>query len=185
MPVVSLLRLLVPVLVLLLASGCTSGDPAPTAEPSASASDSSSGSPSASPSPDPSASPSSDPATSTCLFTVAQVTQVLGGTWEREEQDGDACGYTSDRGATFVTNLVDQPVGPGLRAARDSCLEGVRPVTVGNGFVCVERQPRQDLVVGNIGARGLLWVVVIVPGSDGLPEAELQAMAALLDAVER
>ena len=164
-----LARLVVPVLLGLLLTACSSDEEPPAASPSETTSESPSG---------------SAPGEDSCLFTVAETSTVLGGEWEREPAAGDACGYTSDRGATFATKLVDQPIDAGLRSARKACVEGVRPVAVGEGFVCLERQPQQDLVVGNIPSGGELFVVVIVPTSEGIPQAELQAMAALLDSVE-
>jgi hypothetical protein len=56
----------------------------------------------------------------------------------------------------------------------------------GGSFVCIERSPEGDIVVGNIIGQGHLWVVVMLGrGSDPNVPAQSDAMAALLSAVRR
>lgn len=72
----------------------------------------------------------------------------------------------------------------GLEAARGACVAGAEPMeAAGEGFVCLEQRPSGDLVVGNTVAQGRLWVVVLIPRSGGVHEAELAAMLALMNAV--
>jgi hypothetical protein len=86
----------------------------------------------------------------------------------------------------FATNTVDQAIKPGLRDARRACVAGVKPIAIARGgFVCVERDASGDVVVGNTGARGRLWIVVIVPRPGGTHKAELAAMIALMNAVAK
>ena len=172
-----------------LLAGCSGGDDdsaassAPASSTSsASSATSASSSTSATPTATPSPTGSAGPAAS-CLFSQAQVSRVLGGSWQRHPQEGKACSYASDRGGVFATNLVDEEIRPGLREARTACVAGVKPIPVGRGFVCVEQTGKGDLVVGNIGARDRLWVVVIAPAPGGDHRAELAAMVALLGTV--
>lgn len=133
---------------------------------------------------EPTADDDSPEATAACLFTVDEVSAVLGGTWERKPVEGSPCAYTSDRGGVFVTSTIDQPVEPGLRAARQACLSGLDPIEVGDGgFVCIEEGDTEDRVVGNVGSRGELWLAVIVVPKGDLPEEQLRAMVALMGAV--
>lgn len=119
-----------------------------------------------------------------CLFTLAQVSSVLGGTWERQPQAAQSCAYLSDRGARFATVNVQAASERGLQAARSSCVAGAEPMTAaGQGFVCLEQRPSGDLVMGNTVARGRLWIVVIKPVSGGTYDPEFAAMLALMNAV--
>jgi hypothetical protein len=112
------------------------------------------------------------------------VSRVLGGSWERHPRSGQSCTYSSDRGAVFATNTVDQAIAPGLREARGECLPGVKPIAIaGGGSVCVEREGSDDYVIGNLGARGRLWLLLIVPRSERPHKPELSAMMALVRAV--
>jgi hypothetical protein len=122
-----------------------------------------------------------------CLFTVAQVSRVLGGTWERDAAAGaKPCLYTSDRGAVFTTTTVNQAVGFGLVEAREECLPGVKPIAMrGGGSVCVEREASEDYVVGNIGSRDRLWLLLIGTSSARPHKPELSAMVALVGAVPK
>lgn len=185
-------------LALLPLAGCGGSTPAQPAGAAASVAASSASTPTpttstppapSTPSPAPSSAPPSatpSAAASNCLFTVPQISRVLGGRWKR--QDGDqACAYTSDRGAILATNTVDRPVASGLQEARDACVPGIRPISAAHGgFVCVERHaPDPDLVVGNTTSGGTLWIAVIVVAPGGKPTAELKAMLALMNAVPR
>lgn len=123
-----------------------------------------------------------------CLFTVAEVSTVLGGTWTREPGPDGPCAYRSDRGAVFGTQRVrpveGQTTEQGLLAARQSCVPGVEPVTLpGDRSVCVEDQGGTDYVVGNLIVARRLWVVVIVPTSPRPHDAELRAVTAIVASV--
>jgi hypothetical protein len=123
-----------------------------------------------------------------CLFTVAEVSTVLGGTWTREPSPDGPCAYRSDRGAVFGTQRVrpveGQTTERGLLAARQSCVPGVEPVTLpGDRSVCVEDHGGTDYVVGNLIVARRLWVVVIVPASPRPHAAELRAVTAIVGSV--
>ena len=78
------------------------------------------------------------------------------------------------------------PITNSLRVARRQCLAGVKPINVaGGGFVCVEREEAHESVIGILGARGALWLLVMDPESEGNPRAELASMTALARAVPR
>lgn len=167
-----------------LVAGCGSGD-SKDADPSTSPTESTSS---------PTASTSSEAPTSSapparvnyCLFTVASVSRVLGGKWERHPAENEPCVYTSDRGGTFTTSIVEDDIKQGLRDARTACVKGIEPISIkGGGFVCVEETSSDQFVVGNIAARGRLWLVLIVTSPKGVPEAQLAAMVALLETVRR
>lgn len=163
----------------LLATGCGGGDPVGSADPTPTASQST-----GTPTGTPTEGATVEPSISTCMLELREVSRVLGGTWEREPTSEGNCQYTSDRGAVFGTEPVEGEVESGLAEARKACLKGLPPLRVGGGFVCVERRPpTRDLVVGNIAIDDQLWVVIITPQSQGVPEAEIRAMAALLDIV--
>lgn len=173
----------------LLAAGCsgearTSGDSAASTPTTQTPSAPTPSSPTSSASPTPTR-PEGE--ASNCLFTDAQVSRVLGGTWERDPfAPGDPCEYSSDRRAGFVTYNVDEPIKLGLRVARRLCLAGVKPINVaGGGFVCVERKGSDDYVIGTVGARGRLWLLVMVPKSERTHRAELTTMAALARAAPK
>jgi hypothetical protein len=86
----------------------------------------------------------------------------------------------------FTTTIVDQAVGFGLVEAREECLPGVKPIAMrGGGSVCVEREGADDFVVGNIGSRGHLWLLLIGTSSARPHKAELSAMVALVGAVPK
>lgn len=121
-----------------------------------------------------------------CLFDVPQVSEVLGGAWERHPKTGEPCTYTSDRGAVFVTTRVEDDIAGGLQDARDACVPGIKPIEVSDhAFVCVEDRQPSDLVVGNTVSQGAVWVAVIVPPDANVPEAQVTAMTALMSAVPR
>lgn len=176
------------VIAALVMTGCSSEDPSNVAS---AASTSATPSPPASRSSSPTSPTTASPirsrgAASNCLFSVARVSRVLGGSWQRHPGNRRACAYRSDRGAVFATSTVDQAIKPGLREARRACVAHVKPIAVaGGGFVCVERHASGDLVVGNTGARGRLWILVIAPTPGGTYKAELAAMAALIGAVPK
>ena len=138
---------------------------------------------SGSPDPSPSASSSSPAeAAGPCLFEPAQVATVIPGTWEHTPDD-DVCTYSSDRGAIFVTTLVDTAAVAGLEASRKDCITNPEPVEIGErAFVCVEKHDDGDLIVGNVAIGGRLWSLVIVPNG-GVHDAELGAMGKLVDMV--
>jgi hypothetical protein len=70
--------------------------------------------------------------------------------------------------------------------ARRLCLAGVQPITIaGGGFVCVEQDGSDEYVIGILGARGRLWLLVMDPESEGTHRAELASMTALVRAVPR
>ncbi|MBG6095548.1 hypothetical protein [Nocardioides luteus] len=145
-------------------AGCGSGEP-------------SSGSPGPSPS-------TSSPveASGPCLFEPAQVASAIPGSWSHTADD-DVCTYTSDRGAIFVTTLVDTSVSAGLDASREDCIPSPPPVEVGDrAFVCIESHDDGDLVVGNVAVGSRLWSLVIVP-DEGVHDAELGAMGRLVEMV--
>lgn len=149
-----------------LLAGCGSDDPT-----------------SGSPGPSPSTSPTSEAAADgPCLFEPSQVATVIPGVWERAPDD-DVCTYSSDRGAIFVTTLVDTAAEAGLEASREDCIADPEPVEVGeHAFVCLEEHDDGDLVVGNVAVGSRLWSLVIVP-DDGVHDAELGAMGKLVDMV--
>lgn len=145
-------------------AGCGSGEP-------------SGGSPGPSPSTASTASPVE--ASGPCLFEPAQVARAIPGSWSNTA-DEDVCTYTSDRGAIFVTTLVDTSVSAGLSASRDDCLASPPPVEIGDrAFVCIETHDDGDLVVGNVAVGSRLWSLVIVP-DEGVHDAELEAMGRLV-----
>lgn len=162
------------------AGGPTAPDPPSSAEASE-------------PSSEPTTAPSEPARTGTqpsgnCLFTVAEVSTVLGGAWTREPRPDGPCAYRSDRGAVFGTQRVrpvpGQTTEQGLLAARQSCVPGVEPVTLpGDRSVCVEDQGGTDYVVGNLVVARRLWVVVIVPTSPRPHDAELRAVTAIVASV--
>ncbi|MEI7059078.1 hypothetical protein WBG06_24875 [Nocardioides sp. CCNWLW239] len=145
-------------------AGCGSGDPTTS-----------------SPGPSPSTSAPTG-AAGPCLFEPGQVASAIPGTWEHSA-DADVCTYTSDRGAIFVTTLVDTSVEAGLDASRADCITSPAPVEIGErAFVCVEKHSDGDLVVGNVAVDSRLWSLVIVP-DDGLHDAELRAMGRLVEMI--
>ncbi|OIJ23884.1 hypothetical protein [Nocardioides luteus] len=144
-------------------AGCGSGEPS-----------------SGSPGPSPVASPVE--ASGPCLFEPEQVARAIPGSWSHTA-DEDVCTYTSDRGAIFVTTLVDTSVSAGLDASREDCLASPPPVDVGDrAFVCIESHEDGDLVVGNVAVGNRLWSLVIVP-DEGVHDAELGAMGRLVEMV--
>ncbi|GGU36836.1 hypothetical protein [Nocardioides albus] len=134
-------------------------------------------------------SPGPSPATSSpveaggpCLFEPAQVASAIPGVWDNTADD-DVCTYTSDRGAIFVTTLVDTAVEAGLDASRKACIASPSPVEIGDrAFVCIENHDDGDLVVGNVAIGSRLWSLVIVP-DEGVHDAELSAMGRLVEMV--
>ncbi|MBC7279357.1 hypothetical protein [Nocardioides sp.] len=134
-------------------------------------------------------SPGPSPATSApataggpCLFDPAEVSSAIPGSWSHTA-DEDVCTYTSDRGAIFVTTLVDTSVGAGLSASREDCIASPSPVEIGErAFVCIESHDDGDLVVGNVAVGSRLWSLVIVP-DEGVDDAELRAMGRLVEMV--
>ena len=140
---------------------------------------------SGSPGPSPAASPSTSTtvqADGPCLFEPSQVATVIPGVWERAPDD-DVCTYSSNRGAIFVTTLVDTSAVAGLEASRKDCIADPEPVEIGeHAFVCLEKHADGDLVVGNVATDGRLWSLVIVPDG-GVHDAELGAMGKLVDMV--
>lgn len=117
-----------------------------------------------------------------CLFEPAQVASAIPGVWDHSADD-EVCTYTSDRGAIFVTTLVDTSVDAGLEASRKACISTPAPVEIGDrAFVCIEDHPDGDLVVGNVAVGTRLWSLVIVP-DQGVHDAELGAMGRLVDMV--
>jgi hypothetical protein len=137
-----------------------------------------SGEPSTS-SPGPSPSTSSATGGGPCLFEPGQVASAIPGSWSHSA-DEDVCTYTSDRGAIFVTTLVDTSVGAGLSASREDCIASPSPVEIGErAFVCIESHDDGDLVVGNVAVGSRLWSLVIVP-DEGVDDAELRAMGRLV-----
>ena len=117
-----------------------------------------------------------------CLFEPGQVAGAIPGAWERSA-DEDVCTYTSDRGAIFVTTLVDTSVQAGLEAGREDCIASPEPVEVGDhAFVCIEDHEDGDLVVGSVAVGSRLWSLVIVP-DEGVHDAELEAMGRLVEMV--
>jgi hypothetical protein len=142
-------------------AGCGSGDPT-------------SGSPGPSPSPVEASGP--------CLFEPGQVARAIPGSWSHSA-DEDVCTYASDRGAIFVTTLVDTSVSAGLEASREDCIPSPPPVEIGSrAFVCIESHDDGDLVVGNVAVGSRLWSLVIVP-DEGVHDAELEAMGRLVEMV--
>ncbi|TQL67852.1 hypothetical protein FB381_1740 [Nocardioides albertanoniae] len=136
-----------------------------------------------SPGPSPST-PTSTPvaASGPCLFEPGQVASAIPGSWTHTADD-DVCTYTSDRGAIFVTTLVDTSVDAGLAASRDDCIASPEPVEIADrAFVCVEKHDDGDLVVGNVAVGSRLWSLIIVPDG-GIHDAELGAMGKLVDMV--
>lgn len=116
-----------------------------------------------------------------CVFTVAQVSNVLDGAWSRGERGSHGCVYSSDRGAVFATVDIGLSEGQGLREARQACIAGVSPVKTGRtGFVCVEAHANGDVVSGNFIAGGHLWLAVATVPSGTSPTPQLTAMIALL-----
>lgn len=134
-------------------------------------------------SPGPSPSTSSPvEASGPCLFEPGQVASAIPGTWSHTA-DKDVCTYTSDRGAIFVTTLVDTSVSAGLSASREDCISSPAPVEIGSrAFVCIESHDDGDLVVGNVAVENRLWSLVIVP-DQGVHDAELGAMGRLVEMV--
>lgn len=145
-------------------AGCGAGEP-------------SSGSPGPSPS-----TTSPVEASGPCLFEPDQVASAIPGTWTHTA-DEDVCTYTSDRGAIFVTTLVDTSVRAGLDASREDCIASPAPVDIGDhAFVCIEDHDDGDLVVGNVAVGSQLWSLVIVP-DEGVHDAEMGAMGRLVEMV--
>ena len=133
-------------------------------------------------SPGPSPSTSSPAVSGPCLFEPGQVARAIPGSWSHTA-DEDVCTYTSDRGAIFVTTLVDTSVSAGLSASRDDCISSPAPVEIGSrAFVCIESHDDGDLVVGNVAVDNRLWSLVIVP-DQGVHDAELGAMGRLVEMV--
>lgn len=125
-------------------------------------------------------------AASSCLFSVARVSRVLAGSWQRHPRSGHACVYSSDRGGVFTTSIVDQAIKPGLRDARAACVAHVRPIAVARGrFVCLEQHGSDDVIVGNAGVHGRLWLLAILSKAGGTHRAELAAMTALMGAIPK
>lgn len=119
-----------------------------------------------------------------CLFTAEQVSDVLGGAWTRHPKGAQGCAYSSDRGAVFATNLVEDTIEQGLRDAERACVPGVTPIRTGKtGFVCIEERPSGNQVVGNVATRGLLWIAVIPVKTGENPEPQLKAMTVLLETI--
>lgn len=130
------------------------------------------------------AEPSPNGKDANCLFTVAEVSEVLGGAWKRRAIVGKACTYRSDRGAYFATNRVDDDIDGGLIDARRACMPGIKPIQISEQtFVCVEDRKPDDYVVGNTASDGTLWIAVIVPPHGSVPKAQISAMTALMGAV--
>lgn len=145
-------------------AGCGSGEPTTS-----------------SPGPSPSTS-SPVEASGPCLFEPGQVASAIPGSWSHTA-DEDVCTYTSDRGAIFVTTLVDTSVEAGLDASREDCIASPEPVEIGDdAFVCIENHEDGDLVVGNVAVGSRLWSLVIVP-DEGVHDAELGAMGRLVEMV--
>lgn len=137
---------------------------------------------SSSPAPSPSTASTPVEASGPCLFDPGQVASAIPGNWSHTA-DEDVCTYTSDRGAIFVTTLVDTSVSAGLAASREDCISSPAPVEVGErAFVCIESHDDGDLVVGNVAAGSRLWSLVIVP-DEGVHDAELEAMGRLVELV--
>lgn len=146
-------------------AGCGSGDPT-----------------SGSPAPRPSTAATAVEPSGPCLFDPGQVASAIPGTWEHTA-DADVCTYTSDRGAIFVTTLVDTSAEAGLDASRADCLPSPSPVEIGDrAFVCIEEHDDGDLVVGNVALGSDLWSLVIVP-DEGVHDAEMGAMGRLVEMV--
>jgi hypothetical protein len=171
----------------LLAAGC-SGE-ARTAEdssastPATQSSSSSPSSPTASTSPIPSRSAGGG---SNCLFTVAQVSRVIAGAWERDPGGEEPCVYSSDLGGVVGTGTIDDDMEIGLRAVRENCVPGVKTIALAGGeFVCVQRLGSGDSVVGTLAARGHMWMVVINPESARPHEPEFSAMVSLVRAAPK
>lgn len=182
-------------------AGCSSGsgsdeDPAAAPSTSTTATTSPSSEPTPTTSTTPTAPPTSTPTPTAdptptgpeanCLFTVAQVSRVLGGRWTRTPQAAQPCAYNSDRGAVAISQVVAGGIESGLRDARAACVEGVKPVTLRRGrlIVCVERNDQVgQVVVGNVVSRGQLWLVLVPAPGDDVPAAQLEAMLALVQTV--
>ena len=163
---------------LLVMSGCGGGSAVPAGPTGTSTQASSAVSATSSTAPTSGA----DGSTAPCLFTLRQVSRVLGGRWTRTAKVGQPCAYGSDRGAAFATNRVDDDPVSGLRDARAACVKGVRPIaTAQGGFVCVEPHPGGDAVVGNVATGGRLWLVVIPLSKGADPTPQLGAMVALMN----
>ena len=93
--------------------------------------------------------------------------------------------YSSDRGGVFGTAVVSQDIDL-VRASRQNCLPGVKPIAVGGGgSVCVQRQDSGEVVVANLAARGRVWMVLIAPESPRPYKPELSAMMALAGAAPK
>lgn len=134
-------------------------------------------------------SPSSpvSPTTSTdgpCLFSVAEVSNSLSGTWRNQAKDAKSCIYTSDRGAIFATVPVESIANAkaGLSEARAGCIHGATPIaTAKGGFVCIQQVGAGSEVEGNVATRGHVWLVAIVLRSGDNPQPQLAAMIALMN----
>lgn len=172
----------------LLAAGCsgearTAGDPAASTPATQSPSGTTASSPTASTSPTPSRSAGGG---SNCLFTVAQVSRVIAGAWERDPGGEDPCVYSSDLGGVIGTGTIDDDMEIGLRALRENCVPGVKTIALAGGeFVCVQRLGSGDSVVGTLAARGHRWMVVINPESARPHEPEFSAMVSLVRAAPK
>lgn len=172
----------------LLAAGC-SGETRTAEDSSAStpATQASSSSP-----PSPTSSTSSTPSGSAgggsnCLYTVAQVSRVIAGSWERDPGDEEKpCLYSSDLGGVIGTDTIDDNMEFGLRPLRQNCVPGVKTITLADGdFVCVQRLGSGDSVVGTLAARGHVWMAIINPESARPHQPEFSAMVSLVRAAPK
>jgi hypothetical protein len=194
-PRLAILGAVLPVVIAL--SGC-GADPAPSATSSTavtsaptSATSATSATSSATPTPATTSAPSSPPSatrsprpTDPCLLPVKTVQSALSGSWTAKRRGDALCSYSSDRGAVFaVQHVQDSDLPAGLAAARSACATKPREVSSTRSFTCVEHADAGDVVVGNFVHGQALWAAVIVPRGRGGHSAELTAMAALLGRV--
>ncbi|WP_420121271.1 hypothetical protein [Nakamurella sp.] len=127
-----------------------------------------------------------------CLLTVAQVSDVLGGRWSRDDTLGaGACLYSSDRGAALVIGPVDyapDELTDALAEVRVTTCD-TDPVDVpgaDGAFVCVQFDGDTDYIQGNLIVDRYFWLFQIL-GSDpqGDYSAEIDALVALMSSVPR
>lgn len=127
-----------------------------------------------------------------CLLSVAQVSDVLGGQWSRDDSLGDgACFYSSDRGAGLVIGPVeytpDELAGALDEIRVTTCdTDPVEVPGTDGGFVCVQFAGDTDYIQGNLIVDQYFWLFQIL-GDDpqGDYSAETDALVALMSSVPR